>query len=345
MDRPLTEAALAAVELATSDPRRARIDAVAVRDAARSDPEARTIAERALGLAAQELNDVDGSLAHLRRAVAIARRADLEARESEARQSLALTLAHAGRTAAALREADRATGARAVATRALILSHAGRHAEAVTAYTAALAGLRADRPWRARALNNRGIDRAFLGDLQGARADLERAAGLFDELGQALSTGDTLDNLGRVAGRAGDVPGRARRCSTGRRGVPRRRRPARRPEGDCCEILSAPARWTKRARRPHAPFASPTAGGCPWCPRRPPAARRAPAAFGDSRRAGRRPARPSAGFRRQGRARFAAPPGSSRPVPPATPPPLPPRNRLAPRRRAAATRPTTRESR
>ena len=59
MDRPLTEAALAAVELASADPRRARIDARAVCDAARRNPEARTIAERALGLAAQELNDVE----------------------------------------------------------------------------------------------------------------------------------------------------------------------------------------------------------------------------------------------------------------------------------------------
>ena len=38
LDRPLTEAALAAVELATSDPRRARIDARAVCDAARPIP-------------------------------------------------------------------------------------------------------------------------------------------------------------------------------------------------------------------------------------------------------------------------------------------------------------------
>jgi hypothetical protein len=307
LDRPLTEAALAAVELATSDPRRARIDARAVRDAARADPEARTIAERALGLAAQELNDVDGSLAHLRRAVAIARRADLQAREDEARQSLALTLAHAGRTAAALREADRASGARAIATRALILSHAGRHGEAVTAYTAALAGLRADRPWRARALNNRGIDRAFLGDLQGARADLERAAGLFDDLGLVLSTADTLHNLGWVAGRAGDVPGALalldRAAEMFRAGdVPRADL-----EGDRCEILlgaglldearAAAARAVREVDRLRLPVALADA-------RLRHAA--ALAAFGDFEAAAGEARAAERAFRRQGRARFAA---------------------------------------
>ena len=307
MDRPLTEAALAAVELATSDPRRARIDARVVRDAARSDPEARSIAERALGLAAQELNDVDGSLAHLRRSVAIARKASLQARESEARQSLALTLAHAGRTAAALREADRATGARAVATRALILSHAGRHAEAVTAYTAAITGLRADPPWRARALNNRGIDRAFLGDLHGARADLERAAGLFDDLGQELSSADTLHNLGWVAGRAGDVPGALtlldRAAEAFRAGdVPRADL-----EGDRCEILlgaglldearAAAARAVRELGRSRLPVALADA-------RLRHAA--ALAAFGDFEAAAEEARAAERAFRRQGRARFAA---------------------------------------
>ena len=307
MDRPLTEAALAAVELATSDPRRARLDAGAVRDAARADPEARTIAERALGLAAQELNDVDGSLAHLRRAVAIARRADLAARESEARQSLALTLAYAGRTAAALREADRATGARAVATRALILSHAGRHAEAVTAYTAALTRLRADRPWRARALNNRGIDRAFLGDLQGARADLERAAGLFDELGQALSTADTLHNLGWVAGRAGDVPGALTLLDRAAEAFQSGDVPRADLEGDRCEILlgaglldearTAAARAVRELGRSRLPVALADAR-----------LRHAAilAACGDFAAAAEEARAAERAFRRQGRARFAA---------------------------------------
>jgi tetratricopeptide (TPR) repeat protein len=307
LDRPLTEAALAAVELAVSDPRRARIDARAVSAAARRDPEARTIAERALGLAAQELNDVDGSLAHLRRAVAIARRAELRAREDEARQSLALSLAHAGRTAAALREADRATGARAVATRALILSHAGRHAEAVAAYTAALAGLRADRPWRARALNNRGIDRAFLGDLSGARADLERAAELFEGLGLALSTADTLHNLGWVAGRAGDVPGALALLDRAAERFRAGDWPRADLESDRCEILlgaglldearAAASRAVRELGRLRLPVALADA-------RLRYAA--ALAAFGDLDAAAEEARAAERAFRRQGRARFAA---------------------------------------
>ena len=237
MDRPLTEAALAAVELAGSDPRRARLDASAVLAAARRDPEARTVAERALGLAAQELNDLAASRHHLRRAVAIARRARLQAREDEAHRSLALTLAYAGRTAAALRQVDQAEGPRAVATRAMILSHAGRHADAVSAYSGALAGLRGDAVWRARVLNNRGIARAYLGDLTSARGDLERAAALWDEAGMAVYAAATLHNLGWVVGRAGDVPGALdlldRAADLARAGdVPRADL-----EGDRCEIL------------------------------------------------------------------------------------------------------------
>ncbi len=279
----------------------------AVCDAARRNPEARSIAERALGLAAQELNDVDGSLAHLRRAVAIARRAGLAAREDEARRSLALSLAHAGRTAAALREADRAAGSRAVATRGLILSQAGRHAEAVTAYSAALTGLHADRLWRARAFNNRGIDRAYLGDLAGARVDLERAAALFDELGMELSTADTLHNLGWVAGRAGDVPGAlalldqaAARFRAG--DVPRADL-----EADRCEILlgaglldearAAAARAVRELGRARLPLALADAR-----------LRHAAtlAAFGDLVGAAEEARVAERAFRRQGRDRFAA---------------------------------------
>jgi len=307
LDRPLTEAALAAVELAGSDPRRARLDASAVLAAARGDPEARSIAERALGLAAQELNDLDASRRHLRRAVAVARRAQLQEREDEAHRSLALTLAFAGRTAAALRQVDQADGPRAVATRALILSHAGRHAEAVSAYSRALAGLRGDAAWRARVLNNRGIVRAFLGDLAPARADLERAAALFDELGMDLNTADALHNLGWVAGRAGDVPGALdlldRAAERFRAGdVPRADL-----EGDRCEILlgaglydearSAAGRAVReleRARLP-APLADARLRHAA-----------ALAAYGDRAAAVEQARTAERAFRRQGRDRFAA---------------------------------------
>jgi len=307
LDRPLTEAALAAIELAGSDPRRARLDASAVLAAAHRDPEARTVAERALGLAAQELNDLDVSRRHLRRAVAIARRAHLQEREDEARRSLALTLAFAGRTAAALREVDRADGPRAVATRALILSHAGRHAEAVSAYSTALAGLRGDAAWRARVLNNRGIVRGFLGELVPARADLERAAALWDELGMELNGADALHNLGWVAGRAGDVPGAldlleqaAERFRAGE--VPRADLDA-----DLCEILlgaglydearSAAGRAVRELER--ARLAAPLAEA-----RLRHAA--ALAAYGDRAAAVEQARIAERAFRRQGRDRFAA---------------------------------------
>ena len=307
MDRPLTEAALAAVELAGSDPRRARLDASAVLAAARRDPEARTVAERALGLAAQELNDLAASRHHLRRAVAIARRARLQEREDEAHRSLALTLAYAGRTAAALRQVDRADGPRAVATRAMILSHAGRHADAVSVYSAALSGLRGDAVWRARVLNNRGIARAYLGDLTSARGDLARAAALWDEAGMAVYAAATLHNLGWVVGRAGDVPGALdlldRAAELARAGdVPRADL-----EGDRCEILlgaglhdearTAAGRAVRELER--ARLAAPLAEA-----RLRHAA--ALAAYGDTAAAVAQARAAERAFRRQGRERFAA---------------------------------------
>ena len=275
--------------------------------AARRDPEARTVAERALGLAAQELNDLGASRHHLRRAVAIARRARLADREQEALCSLALTLAFEGRTAAALRQLDRTDGPRAVATRALILSHAGRHAEAVSAYSTALAGLRGDTAWRARVLNNRGIVRAYIGDLGPARADLERAAALWDELAMELHGADALHNLGWVAGRAGDVPGALdlldRAADRFRAGdVPRADL-----ESDRCEILlgaglydeartaaGRAVRELERARLP-APLAEARLRHAA-----------ALAAYGDGAAAVEQARAAERAFRRQGRDRFAA---------------------------------------
>jgi tetratricopeptide (TPR) repeat protein len=187
---------------------------VSVLDHAR-DPEVRSVALRALGLAARELHDVDRAIGELRRAVRAAQRAGLSMREAEARMSLCLTLAWNGDTAAALREADRAApalrgldAARLSMQRSLILQRLGRLDEALDGYKKALTIFRRykDRLWEARLLVNRGVARAYRGELRAADSDLSTAEQLHEQLSQSLAAAQARWGRGFVAARAGDVP-------------------------------------------------------------------------------------------------------------------------------------------
>jgi tetratricopeptide (TPR) repeat protein len=204
-----------AIRLAQTDPHHAKVVAALARRQAAGDAEVVSIAERALGLAAKELNDLDGAESHLRRAAAIAGRAGLELARAEARMSLALTLAYRGQTAAALRQADLASpflqggdAARLQMQRAIILTRLGRQDEALDGYKKALAVFRQldDHLWEARLLCNRGVLHAYRLELAAARNDLERALQLSQVLGQQWLIGAVWQNLGFVAARAGDIP-------------------------------------------------------------------------------------------------------------------------------------------
>lgn len=179
------------------------------------DPEARSAAQRALGLAHRELGDLPAALSCLRSAVRTAAAARLDGPAAEARMSLAFALLDRGRLAAALREADRAAGAlsgvpaaRLLAQRALVLQRSGRLDEALAAFRTALPVLQRGRDtlWEARLRNNRGLLLAYRGDLAGAERDLVRAEALHASLGHDLHAADATWNLGFVAARRGDVP-------------------------------------------------------------------------------------------------------------------------------------------
>lgn len=210
-----------ALLLVTADPGRAWALGVEARQQARreDDPGAQSAAERALGLAARELHDARAALRHLRRAVNVAAAAQLTERAAEARMSLALVLAEAGRPIQALREIDTAApalrglpAARLQMQRALILDRLNRFSEAMDGYTAALADFRrgGDRLWQARALTNRGVLHTYQGSLRQAEADLRAAEHLYAELDQELAVAQVRHNLGFVLARAGDVPGALR---------------------------------------------------------------------------------------------------------------------------------------
>ncbi|MFY1636496.1 CHAT domain-containing protein [Solwaraspora sp. WMMB335] len=192
-----------------------------------SDAAARSTAERAIGLALRELNDLPGAIRHLRRAV----RASADPRlRALARMSLGYVLASSGRTTAALRAVTLAlpqlTGAdagRARMQRGVVLHYRGRFDEAVRDYDVAVSIAQRERDplLEARARNNRGLLNAHLnahlngepGPGPGSDDDLHRAAAIFNRLGLDLAAADARWNSGIAAGQRGDVAG-ALHCFT-----------------------------------------------------------------------------------------------------------------------------------
>lgn len=175
--------------------------------------EQRSVAERALGLAHKEINDLVAAERHLRRAVAAGRRSGSAQVLAMAQMSLGYVLAAAGRTAAAyhavsaaLPQLDGAEAGQALMQRGVVQHFRGRYAQAAVDYGAAIdvARRQGDRLVEARARNNRAVlpigDHALSGE-----ADLERAAELFDELGLNLAAVDCRWNIGHLAARRGDL--------------------------------------------------------------------------------------------------------------------------------------------
>lgn len=212
-----SEQAREAVLLAESDPHRAIRLAVGAATFAKleRDPGVAAVAERALGLAAMQLQDIDGALAHLRRAIRLGQRADNAGVAAEARMTLAGVLSRDGRPQAALNALDQAlvdlTGAdhaRATAQRGAIMHQIGRLDDAVANYRAALPGLRraGDAAWMQRILGNRGVLHAQRNEFAAAVEDLREAESLCRDNDLTLSLAYVHQNLGFVHARRGDAP-------------------------------------------------------------------------------------------------------------------------------------------
>ncbi|MCE6994610.1 CHAT domain-containing protein [Saccharothrix sp. S26] len=209
--------AAAALEARQRDPRAAiEMGRAALRAArASGDGEEASAAERAIGLAWRELHDFDAALRHLRRSVRLAERAGSTRAAALARMSLAFVLSTTGRHAQALRAINEALphlrGADAGSgrmQRGLVLHYLCRYDEALREYNGAIEIVRrfGERLVEARALNNRGLLRAYTGGLRAADEDFDRAAVLYRDLDQALAVADVRWNAGISASRAGDVP-------------------------------------------------------------------------------------------------------------------------------------------
>jgi tetratricopeptide (TPR) repeat protein len=198
-----------------ANPREGTTLARAVLRDAEAPPEARAVAERALGLANRDLGRLKAAIGHLESSISWARKADSPEREAESRATLAIAWLQSGDARRALREADIAAAlpgadlARPWMSRALVLQRLGREAEALTDYGRALrAARRSDDRWtEARLLSNRGVLHAYRGDFAAAERDLTGAHRLHTAAGAAFAAAEVLHNLGFVLARRGDMPG------------------------------------------------------------------------------------------------------------------------------------------
>lgn len=178
------------------------------------DGSATTTALRAQGLAARATGALAVAEEKLRRAVRLALRRDDAHSAAEARMTLSFVLLDAGQVRAALRQSALAStvlegveGARLLAQHGLILQRCGRTAEALSAFACSLPRLQAagDDVWMARVLGNRGIMRAYLGDLEDAATDLHWARDIQRRAGKDVDAAASTWNLGFVAARRGDA--------------------------------------------------------------------------------------------------------------------------------------------
>lgn len=197
------------------DPARARSLGAAALDRARGarDHESASVALRALGMAALDLDDAATAVEHLRAAVDAGRRARSPRRAAEARMALAFALLNQGRSTDALRQAGVAARARAgdaqmALQHAAILERLGRMDEALERYRRGLAAARraGDGQTEAKLLCNRSVLHAYRGALRAAEADLRDALPIAHALQQPLLAATVLQNLGWVATRRGDLP-------------------------------------------------------------------------------------------------------------------------------------------
>jgi hypothetical protein len=181
---------------------------------ARDIPEGRVAALHALGFARHELGD-PRAIATLKTAVRIAERHGLHRRAAMARRPLAIYLAFAGSTRAAVRQIEAACAvldgielARSEVARIAVLHHAGRSPDPATSERA-LGVLRreGDLFWEARLLNNRGVMLAERGDADAAERDLVRAHDLYTRVGATSGAIGAQCERVRVALARGDLPG------------------------------------------------------------------------------------------------------------------------------------------
>ena len=182
-----------------------------------NDPAVLSVARQASGIVLRHRGLMVDALRELHAAVRLARRSDDVNREADARATLGVTLALAGRTRSGLVQLERGLAAAtdpvvvgqdpdASRTRAALLPGPGGAGPRGPRWP--LAALRAagDRVWEARTLNIIGGCRLALGQVGEAEAAIREAEAIFTDEGQRLEAVITLHNRGSIAFRQGDLP-------------------------------------------------------------------------------------------------------------------------------------------
>ncbi len=182
-----------------------------------ADPSALSVARQALGIVLRHRGLMDDALRELRAAVRLAHRSRDVDREADARATLGVTLAMAGRTRSGL---DQLNSSIAAATDPLVLGKAlvrrahvrhyylAEEREALVDLEPALVAIRAagERVWEARTLNVIGGCHLALGHVAEAERAIRAAEAIFTSEGQRLEAVITLHNRGSIAFRQGDLP-------------------------------------------------------------------------------------------------------------------------------------------
>ena len=174
-----------------------------------------SIAARAAGVAAMNLNDLAEAVRYLKTAVRAGDRAQSPRCVGEARMSLASAYVLLGKPAQAMRQIDQAVhvledlpAARAQVQRAAILQELGRDEDALKALAPALPLLIAaeDAEWAFRGLSNRSLLHVARRAFHHAERDLEEARTICLKHDLGLPAAIAEQNLGCLDAKRGDVP-------------------------------------------------------------------------------------------------------------------------------------------
>ncbi|MGW0583066.1 CHAT domain-containing protein, partial [Streptomyces sp. NPDC002920] len=174
-----------------------------------------SVAHQVIGIWQRDWGDMRLALDHLRRARALAARADSAEREADVLATLGVALVHAGRTREGLTAFEQGVERGSGHTRARVLFRRayswwvlGHHREALDDVRRAIPVLRQadDVIWTARALTLRATVHLALGAVDRADADFTAAEALWDTTGQEHDKADAVESRGLAAFRSGDVP-------------------------------------------------------------------------------------------------------------------------------------------
>ncbi len=207
--------------LIDQDPVQAEQDALALAKVARSgsDPAAEALAWRAAAVAVRG-RDVDEATELADRGLAVANAAGLD----DTRDRILVTVAGIDVFAGRHREARAALESvistnrgrarfEAFTQLGFLELLAGDHAAAIRRFDLSLPQFGDSGVWAANTLSNRGVTRAYVGDLRGAERDLVAAIDLFESLGAHRAVAEARQNLGWVMDQAGDYVGALRAFS------------------------------------------------------------------------------------------------------------------------------------